>query len=74
MSKAQQCHYLAHELAEWMAVNDFPKLFDALADEWPCLARMDDIGGAVYHYDGGDDPDDIRHRVAQRLERLCFRT
>ncbi len=27
----------------------------------------------VYAYTGGTDPDDARHRIARRVEELCFR-
>lgn len=55
------CRWLAHELAEFLAIRDFPSLFDDLPQQ-------------VYHYTGGSDPTDARHRIARRVEELCFRS
>ncbi|MGI4790597.1 MAG: hypothetical protein ACRYFS_17320 [Janthinobacterium lividum] len=53
------CRWLAHELAEKMALDDLPTLFDAM----PMIAD----------YSGGTDPYKLHHRIAQRVEVLCFR-
>lgn len=65
----QRCRFICHEIAEFLAVNDFPSLFDNLPD----LHASSGNGGAVYYYTGGDDPYDLRHRIARRVEELCFR-
>jgi len=59
-SARQVCRFLCHEIAEWLAVINYPSLFDGLPDR-------------VYAYTGGSDPDDARHRIARRVEELCFR-
>ena len=53
------CRFLCHELAEWLAVINYPRLFDGLPSR-------------VYAYTGGTDPADARHRIARRVEELCF--
>lgn len=58
--KRQIFRFLCHELSEWLAICDYPSLFDGLP-------------GRVYSYTGGTDPDDARHRIARRVEELCFR-
>jgi len=59
-SARQVCRFLCHEIAEWLAVINYPSLFDGLPNR-------------VYAYTGGTDPDDARHRTARRVEELCFR-
>ena len=53
--------FLCHELAEWIAIGDYPSLFDGLP-------------GQVFAYTGGSDPTDARHRIARQVEYLSFRT
>jgi len=65
----QRCRFIAHELAEYLAVNDYPSLFDDL----PGVYDADGNAGRVYRYDGGNSPEDMRHRIAQRVEHICFR-
>ncbi len=59
-SARQVCRFICHELSEWLAICDYPSLFDGMPDR-------------VYFYAGGNDPDDARHRIARRVEKLCFR-
>lgn len=59
-SPVQVCRWIAHELAEYLAVQDYPSLFDGLPQR-------------VYCYTGGSDPTDARHRIARAVEGLCFR-
>lgn len=66
--RRQRMKYILHELAEWLAVNDFPSLFEDLPDVWDTCGNT-----RVYYYDGGANPDDLRHRIAREVERLCFR-
>lgn len=54
------CEIRCHEISEWLAVVNYPSLFDELPSR-------------VYAYTGGTDPDDARHRIARRVEELCFR-
>jgi hypothetical protein len=55
----QVCHYVCHELAEYLALCDCPDLFH-------------DMPQQVYAYTGGKNPDDARHVIARRVEGLCF--
>ena len=59
-SERQICRYICHELAEWLAIQDYPSLFDGLP-------------GQVFAYTGGSDPEDARHLIALQVERTCFR-
>lgn len=59
-SARQMCRFLCHEISEWLAICDSPSLFDELPQR-------------VYNYTGGTDPNDARHRIAKRVEELCFR-
>ena len=65
----QRMRFICHELAEFLAVNDYPSLFDDLPDTY----STDGATSRVYHYTGGSNPDDLRHRIARRVEALCFR-
>lgn len=65
----QICRWLCHELFEWLALADYPSLFDGLPGVWPSMGAAD----YAYYYDGGDNPNDIRHRIGQRGEAICFR-
>jgi len=58
----QRARWLCHEVSEYIALADFPGLLDP-----PDHARYQ------WDYDGGDDPADSRHRIARRVEELCFR-
>jgi hypothetical protein len=55
----QVCHFIAHELAEYLALCECPNLFH-------------DMPQQVAAYSGGTDPDDARHVIARRVEGLCF--
>lgn len=59
-SPRQICRWIAHEMAEYFAICEYPSLFD-------------DLPQRVYHYTGGTDPDDARHKIARRVEEICFR-
>jgi hypothetical protein len=59
-SESEVCRFLCHEISEWLAVINYPCLFDGLPRR-------------VYCYTGGDDPQDARHKIAKRVEQLCFR-
>ena len=54
--------YLVHELAEYLAICDLPTLFDGLP------------GTETYHYHGGDNPADVRHRIAFYTEHLYVKS
>lgn len=55
------CRAICHELFELYAHFDYGSLFD-----------LDDEFHGAYH--GQVDPVDLRHRIALRGERLCFRS
>ena len=59
-SARQVCRWIAHELAEYLAICEYPSIFDGMPQR-------------VYYYNGGRDPEDARHRIALCVEKLCFR-
>ena len=57
----QRVLVIIHELVEWLCITESPELM------------LDLPGGGVYAYDGGDNPQDIRHRAAKCAERMYLR-
>ena len=53
-----QCRHIIHELAEYLATQDFPGLFDDTEDATPI------------RYDGNCALRDVRHLAAREAERL----
>ena len=58
-SDSEKCRFLCHEISEWLAIINYPCLFD-------------DLPNRVFCYTGGSDPGDARHRIARAVERLVF--
>lgn len=56
-SARRKMKYLCHELAEYLCQDGYASIFDL------------ELRG----YSGGSDPHDSRHRIAKRVEELCFR-
>ena len=54
----QRVVVLIHELVEWLCITESPQLM------------LDLPGGGVYAYDGGDNPQDVRHQAARCAERM----
>jgi hypothetical protein len=52
---SQQCQII-HDVGEYIAIGDYPGLFDDLP--------------RTLHYSGGDHPKDIAHRIAKSAEGL----
>ena len=58
----RRIRYLYHELAEYIAIGDFPGLFDGIR------------GGLPHRFDGGFNPMDIRHRVATAVVAMILKS
>ncbi len=57
----QRVLVILHELVEWLCITESPELM------------LDLPGGGVYAYDGGDNPQDVRHQAARYAERMYLR-
>jgi len=54
----QRVVVLIHELVEFLCITESPQLM------------LDLPGGGVYAYDGGDNPQDVRHQAAKCAEQM----